>query len=326
MSIKVLVTLQDNSNLGDDLLFLSGIRLLGIYFSKIHQVEFFIESDRLSKISYDAHQSCSEIPYVKSWTVSERYESEKYFSRIVHLGGTVFSSKYKFRTKIRLFFEDLFRRPRNQAIDLYMSLGVDKGLIRKRYAREALSSVGYLSVRDHASFVAVTDVADRFDSFVIPDSVFSFPMKAILGDIVLDESPSTVKVLRHWPYSTVNRSSCFYTSGSDRSNYVDFCSHDGFAESATHQYKGDFASLRSILKILFSSEYIFSERYHGVVVGLALGRPVIARAIDDKIVSLARELKAVDMGSDGFLFLPKSSPPDTMVSKMYLSMFEICEL
>jgi len=63
MQLNIVVAIQDNSNYGDDLLFLAGIRLLNLYYKK-QNVRYFVKSTRLSEMTIDAKRLIQSVPFV----------------------------------------------------------------------------------------------------------------------------------------------------------------------------------------------------------------------------------------------------------------------
>ncbi|HBE90097.1 MAG TPA: hypothetical protein DDW41_02710 [Candidatus Andersenbacteria bacterium] len=326
MQLNILLLIQDNSNYGDDLLFLSGIRLLNLYY-KDRSVRYFVKSIRLSEMTINAQKLIHSVPLVAYICERELMQLEGGYLSI-HLGGTIFSSQYNLKSKLSYLIRDVFLPSKVTLPSIYMSLGVDRKLVRKRFFRACMGSCDYMAVRDYSSFVAVSELTGRYDAYVIPDSVFSFPFHKLTGG---GETNSLdfdhLNVIRYWPFSEIDRSDVYYRVDMQRSGGVGFCSTDRFESKTIDQlvtiYDGTFNGLVDITNILSRAKCIVSERYHGVIASMVLGVPVIGNCIDSKIKNLAIDLDAIPLSENYYLFLPGMRPSAQKVEAQYQNYLEL---
>jgi polysaccharide pyruvyl transferase WcaK-like protein len=323
MQPKIIVAIQDNSNFGDDLLYLSGLRLLNLHFLD-RRPRFYVQSKRLSELAHHASQRIEYIPqveYIDKVKINEA--GNEYLN--VHLGGTIFSSKYRLKAKVSYFCRDLLYKDEIFVPSIYISLGVDRRPARRKFTVSSLKQSKYISVRDYSSFVAISENVSRYDAFVIPDSVFTFPIRDLLPRVHSDISLKNVNIIRHWPFGKIDRSEGYYRIG-EGGVCVGFCHTDKGNYEMMNVYEGTFDGMIRLIGMLSRAQCLVSERYHGVIAGTMLGIPVIGNCIDTKIRSLADELGAVELSDDHYLFLPGRTPDASKVQQSYLNFFKLAEL
>ncbi|NCP67939.1 polysaccharide pyruvyl transferase family protein [Candidatus Peregrinibacteria bacterium] len=326
MQLNIVVAIQDNSNYGDDLLFLAGIRLLNLYYKK-QNVRYFVKSTRLSEMTIDAKRLIQSVPFVACICEHELAQLEGGYLSI-HLGGTIFSSQYNLKSKLSYLFRDMFLSSKVSLPSLYMSLGVDRKLVRKRFFRACMGSCNYMAVRDYSSFVAVSELTGRYDAYVIPDSVFSFPFHELTGGGETDPLKfDHVNIVRYWPFSEIIRPDVYYRVDMRRCAGVGFCITDKFENKTINQlvtiYDGTLKGMIDITNMLSRAKCIVTERYHGVIAAMALGVPVIGNCIDGKIKNLAIDLDAILLSENFYLFLPGMKPSAQKVERQYLNYLEL---
>lgn len=329
MQLNIVVAIQDNSNYGDDLLFLAGIRLLNLHY-KMQEVRYFVQSKRLSDISRDAGMLMKGIPFVES--ISDDDLAQFIGDYIyIHLGGTIFSSQYSLKSKISYFIRDGLLSNNASLPSVYMSLGVDRKLVRKRFFTERMNACRFMAVRDYSSFVAASELVHRYDAFVIQDSVFSFPFRELIGEREVDQVQfDHVNITRYWPFGEICRDNVYYRFDLKTSVGVGFCSSDSFKNISENRmvsiYDGTLKGMIDITKVMLRAKCIVSERYHGVIAAMALGIPVIGNCIDEKIQNLAIDLDAVALSDDYYLFLPGMAPHAAKIEGQYLNFFKLARL
>lgn len=326
MQKAIYIDIQDNANLGDDLLFLAGIRLLNLYFSD-GGVTLYTNSLRLSNLAIESSRFFDNIPSVCYHSPQSKSDVTRDSCTSIHLGGTIFSSKYTWRSRLMYIFRDNVKGRNPSHSSIYLSLGVDRNPSRSKFSRDRLAGARSIAVRDYSSFIAVTELTNRHDAFLLPDTVFSLPLTSIaLGSGTSPNQTKHLNIVRSWPFGNICRHPSFYRPDYHLTEEVSFAASDDISTRSTNVYRGTASSMLEVLKLLKSAECLVSERYHGIVIALAMGKPVIGHAIDTKILSLASDLAATSIGGDYFLFLPGTCPDPEEVRHKYTNFFMLNKL
>ncbi len=326
MTLGVIVECNNGSNYGDDLLFLSGIRLLNLYYRNI-DVRYYVKYQRLIELAQEARLLIESIPPIEIITQLEQTSLNWEDYVVVHVGGTIFTDCFLLKSLISYYIKDNLTHKCSIHPDVYLSLGVARYPYRKGFVRKSLNAAKMIAVRDYSSYIAVSELVKRYDAFVIPDSVFSFPFQILLNEMAnYHYSYEQLNIVRHWPYKTIIRNDRIYRTEENGCYNIGFCSSDKDIDNMIAVYDGSFNSMIKITKLLSSSKYIVSERYHGVVAAMTLGVPVLGHCIDSKLRNLALDCDAEKLCNKYYLFSPQCSSYREKVEEMYINYFELAGL
>jgi len=268
---KFLLIGLDNSNLGDDLLYISALELM----SKIdNSFVFYLKSERIVNILKQIDSISCEI---------NLFNGQKY-QKVLHIGGTVLTSHQKIRTRVYGLFKNLL--PISDC-DIIMSLGVDKKIANKSRWKTFLNrNKPYLLVRDVESFISLWNNFKYTKSSILFDSVFTSDfVLSFAGNINNDVE---LIIPRKWPFdkniekeqlnlikSSVNTKIMLFAS-SDNDSFPDF----------DYSYDGTYDSLCKLLSVISLSSNIITSRYHGIVLAIMFKKKYNPFYIDEKLKSL----------------------------------------
>lgn len=268
------LTGTDNYNLGDDLLYVSAYEILGrteITF------QVTIDSPRIRNI-------------VQSFFGLEEATvlSNGVYSSSINVGGTLFSSKYRLRTKIGHTL-GVRKIPFDEKSDIYISLGVDVNYFLRKISKNVFNQSRCVIVRDVESHIIISKSIEYYKSHILPDTVLGLKNRfATISDNVL-QGDYNVFILRDWKFSGKKmreQTEWFLKNRTENDLVVFFCKTDKISISIQNKvirYLGTYESMVEVIRVLKSSKKIYSSRYHGIVMAIALDKECEVFPIDEKL-------------------------------------------
>jgi polysaccharide pyruvyl transferase WcaK-like protein len=267
----------NNSNLGDDLLYLSAFQIL----SKVNSVvSTYSGHDRINKLIEKAFNTK---------VIVDRNSNLQ-----VNVGGTILSSKYSLKTKIGHLL-GIKTIPFQSDSDIYISLGVDEKYFLLREAKKLAANADAVFVRDIESHIALSIRAGFHKSYLLPDT--TFVLKKILQTMKTKSPPSlrkevNVHIVRNWS-TNLNLQKKQYDwlelNYKPEDVVVQFCESDSIPSQkfTTITYDGTYEILAEIILILKRCKKVYTARYHGLVLAIMCEKEFECFHIDEKISRLA---------------------------------------
>lgn len=289
---------QDNSNLGDDLLLVSTVDLcVNILNTEEYKrnpaVLLYLPSQRLKKLVAEVF-SILQPGCMCRFMVTD---SNTDVDLLIHCGGTLFTYHYRLKTKIRgLFFKSPVKIPTYKKF-IQVSLGVDPKVSWPSALHDRLGLTNVTVFRDPESLQnAFSFSSFALKGFTLPDIVFSFPIEKLVNNIERVENRSNgsklVCVPRYWPFRSTKKRNSHVGAPSISKVFVAFSQDDEQllgGEDFKLVYRGDYSSMVGVLSEISTCHTMITDRYHGAIVASLLGLEVIASNLDHKLGYLSSE-------------------------------------
>ena len=267
----------DNFNLGDDLLYLSAIEILKRT-NLLFQVN--IDSKRIRTIVNS---------FFKEDNIHVNNRND--FSLSLNVGGTLFSSKYRVRTKIGHLL-GIKRIPFDMSSDIYISLGVDKNYFLKKISKISYNYAKCIIVRDVESHIIISKSIKCHNSHMLPDTVFGLKNRLVEFQSGSEYKDYNVFILRDWKFNkhTMNKQVKWFLANKSKNDIVVFfCKNDLLNITFNNSivtYTGTYDSMKVIIGIIKAAKKVYTSRYHGIVLAIALEKDYELFSIDEKLSRL----------------------------------------
>lgn len=264
----------DNYNLGDDLLYISAYDILTrteipfqvkIDSSRVRNlVKQFFHIDNENLFNNDSH------------------------SHSINVGGTLFSSKYLLKTRVGHSL-GIKKIPFDDSSDIYISLGLDDNYFLKKLSRRVFEQAKCVIVRDVESHVIISKEINFYKSHILPDTVLCLKSRLamILGNV--EEVDFNIFILRDWKFSRAKmreQTEWFIKNKTENDLVILFSKNDEVEitfKNKVIRYSGDYESMIEIVKVLNRAKKIYTSRYHGIVMAIALDKEFEVFPIDEKL-------------------------------------------
>ena len=289
--LKIFVDIQDNRNLGDDLLFLANIKNLIKINWNGHKVQYLVKSYRLRALALEF------IEFNKILGVNIDVGVLGNCDVYIHSGGTLFTNRYSFRTRLAFALRKALPSSAFQKtgadFNAFMSLGIDDKVVLKQKVSQKLSEADFVWCRDVFSCGNYhLMVGDLGSLYYASDAVYS--LKEFL-DILGSDVCKTNNV------GIISRGiTCFNprsVTTLDTSVSIGFNGEGGTDLS----YDGSFESLKETIRKIIACKLIYTERFHGAILSDLFCIPQIVNGFDQKLRVFCNNRDSIPLGSDLYL-------------------------
>lgn len=311
MTKRALIHAYTQLNLGDDL-------LISIMCKRYPETKFYIRSNSSSSIALKKIPNLKVIPYVRlidrilnllHIKLSINNLISRYISFlsdcIIHIGGSIFIEQIDWKNRLKLYKE---RVVKNKP---YCIIGCNFGPYKDRNFYEGYKNIFKMTTdicfRDTYSYDLFSELPNaRFASdivFLYPQNINGLPQKQIIISVIdLSKRKDLKQYEKSYQKKIINISRRFYQEGYSVI-LMSFCKNEG-DEYAISQimnqlnvrdkehiinyfYTGD---IEAAVDIMQKSKYIISTRFHSMILGWVLGKPVYPIIYSNKSLNVINDV------------------------------------
>lgn len=285
----IFLDVQDNCNLGDDLLIISVFDRLVSHYSK-QFTEIVVRSERLQSLlrDYSKFINCNEVPIsIKTNSTQARY---------LHCGGTLFTNRYKLSTKIAFYSglalpSVIFKNAKTSDYSIF-SLGVDDKIILRRQVSELLKKFRLIWARDVRTVANLSRLGiDLSKVFFAYDIAFGFPLHKLQLNNSNSANFKLGRISRGIDKNMYSNSSEILKIGLNGETDADV------------SYEGCWNSAVEVIGKIFECSTIYTERYHGAILSILMNKPTIINMFDLKLRNLHDQFQGTLLSNELSLIL-----------------------